>query len=184
MVVSHGAPDLYQEIGIFYCGHLEALELLLFYLLLELRFSGVGKGLDRFGPSIVNEHKLLMRVVNRHTELGAHVGLKEYHGAADEPKYIIRDSLYYLQPAGSHVVLITILNLAQKLSTGGYKVTDDVNKVDRCVDGHQPFLHDELRGVKLLYCLAKATNGVDQNEGGQHLHDQQAKDEQFFLHMV
>ena len=77
-----------------------------------------------------------------------------------------------------------MLYLAQKLSTGGDKVTDDINEVDRRVNGHQPFLHDELGRVKLLNCLAKATNGKYQNDRGYYLHDQQAEDIQFFLRVV
>ena len=147
-------------------------------------FSGLGDGLDRLGPRFVHEHELLLRVVDRHAELGAHVGLKKHHGAADEPKYIIRDSLHNLQPAGGQIVLIRVLYLAKKLSTCGDKVNDDVTKVDRCVNCHQPFLHDELGRVKLFYCRAKASYGVDQNDRGYYLHDQLAEDVQFFFRVV
>ena len=135
-------------------------------------FSGLGEGLDRLGTRFVHEHELLLRIVDGHAELGAHVGLKEHHGAADKPKYIICDSLDNLQPAGCHVVFIRVLYLAKKLSSGGDKVADDVSEVDHCVNGHQPFLHDELGRVKLFYCLAKTAYRIDQNERRHHLHDQ------------
>ena len=144
MVGSHGAPDLNQEVGVLYCGHLVPLELLLRCLLLQLTFSRDCEGLDRLRLGLVHQQEFLLRVVDGHAELGAHVGLKEHHGDADDPKHIIRDSLYNLQPAGGHVVLVIVPHLAQNLSTRGAKVAYDVNKVDHRVDGHQSFLDHEL----------------------------------------
>ena len=60
MVGSHGAPDLNQEVGVLYCGHLVPLELLLRCLLLQLTFSRDCEGLDRLGLGLVDEQELLL----------------------------------------------------------------------------------------------------------------------------
>ena len=60
MVGGHGAPDLNQEVGVLYCGHLVPLELLLRRLLLQLTFSRDCEGLDRLGLGLVDEQELLL----------------------------------------------------------------------------------------------------------------------------